>query len=168
MPRPPKPTKDHIRDGTYRKDRHAIRKQFELLNEIPTPPFTDSRRVRYWDHFCEKLIITNILTIQHLDAVEMLCNLRSDLDDLNKQLQTEGATFQTDSGQLKPHPAYGLKLQTQAQILRVYEHFGFTPRTSTMLKTAAAPEKEKDPFEELLQMTAAFNSEKPKSRQPKA
>lgn len=168
MPRPPKPTKDHIRDGTYRKDRHAIRKQFELLNEIPTPPFTDSRRVRYWDHFCEKLITTNILTIQHLDAVEMLCKMSADLDDLNEQVRTEGATFQTDTGQIKANPAYGLKIQLQGQIIRLYEQFGFTPRTSMMLKTAAAPEKEKDPFEELLQMTAAFNSEKPKSKQPKA
>ena len=166
--RPPKTTDDHKRDGTYDPSRHSDRKEFALLKHIPDAPFTDQRRVKYWDHFCGKLITTGILTIQHLDSIEALCSLKSDLDDLNEQVRIEGATFKTDSGQIKANPAYTLKLQTQAQIIRLFEQFGFTPRTSMTLKAPNVKEKEKDPFEELLSMTAAIESSKPKDKRPKA
>ena len=168
MPRAPKPTELHKIDGTYQPVRHADRKEFELLREVPDCPFKDSRRSTYWNHFCGKLITTGLLTVQHLDSVEMICNLRADLDDLNAQVQKEGFTFQTDSGQIKANPAYTLKLQVQAQILRVYEQFGFTPRSSMTLKGPTNQTKEKDPFEELLAMGAAMETAKPKDKRPKA
>ena len=167
MGRPAKPVKDHLRDGTFQKVRHGNRAQFEAIKEVPKSPFSDKRRIQYWDHFCEKLITTGILTIQHLDAVETLCSLRSDYDDLDAQVRAEGATYTTDTGQKKPHPAYDLKLRVQGQIIRLYEQFGFTPRTSAGLKVQAEPETQKDPFEELLQMTGTFSTGRPR-KQPKA
>jgi len=166
MPRPPKSKEQHKRDGTYQRVRHADRKEFELLKNVPPAPAGfDATRKKYWVHFCDKLITTGLLTIQHLDSVEALCNLRADLDELNRDIKANGITFMTKTGQVKANPAYGLKLQTQAQILRIYEQFGFTPRTSMTLKAPKVQEKEKDPFEAVLEM---MNGKKNKRTQAKA
>lgn len=166
--RPPKSSEQHKIDGTHQRVRHADRKAFELLDELPPCPFSDKRRATYWEHFTSLYISTQILTKQHLDAIETLCNLRADLDDLNEDVRIEGITFKTDTGQIKANPSYALKLQTQAQILRIYEQFGGTPRTSMTLKTPTANKDKVDPFEELMKMGAVSEASKPKSRQAKA
>jgi P27 family predicted phage terminase small subunit len=155
-------------NGTFRKVYHADRKSFELLDAAPPSPFPDKRRSDYWDHFTGLYVSTQILTKQHLDAIETLCNLRADLDDLDANIQKDGITFTTDTGQIKANPSYSLKLQTQAQILRIYEQFGGTPRTSMTLKTPTANKEKVDPFEELMKMGAVSEASKPKSRQAKA
>lgn len=166
MPRPPKTSDELKKNGTFRPAYHADRKAFELLKDVPPPPDTfDKARTDYWNHFCSRLISSGLLTAQHLDAVKMLCSLHVDLDELNKQIQAEGITFHTDSGQIKANPAYALKLQTQAQILSTYDKFGFTPRASMNFKNPPQAAKETDPFEELVTMMKA--NDKPGQR-PKA
>ena len=155
------------KNGTYQPKYHAGRKTYEFLKEAPeAPKYLNERQAEYWDHFCVKLVNVGLLTVQHLDSVEHLCCLRVDLDTLNAQVENEGATYTTDTGQIKANPAYQLKIQVQAQVVRLYEQFGFTPRTSMTMK-APAGQVDKDPFDEVLQMMKASTPVNPEKR-PKA
>lgn len=134
--RPPKTSAEHKATGTYQKVRHANRIELPPVDGIPPPPdgFTE-RMAEWWVHYITDIKGFTTLGQPHLNAVALLCKLMAERETLDADVQLKGHTFQTDSGQIKINPAFTARVQIDGQILKLYEQFGFTLRSSMTIKT---------------------------------
>lgn len=165
----PKTTEQHKLTGTYRKDRHENRVKLKQVDGVPPSPFEDEYRTSRWVHYCELMQETHHLTQRHLDGIELMCNLDSDLIEVSENIKRTGITFTTETGQIKANPAVGIKLNIQSQMMRMYEQFGMTPRSSMNMKVPPdSGVKDTDPFEEVLAMMARNETQKPAVKRAKA
>lgn len=133
--RTPKTTAQHKADGTYQKSRHADRAKQPPVEGIPAPPedFTD-RHTHWWNHYIKDIKSFTILTEPHLNAVALLCRLMVEREELEDEVKAKGRTFTTSSGQVKINPAWSARLMVDKEIIKIYEQFGFTLRSSMNLK----------------------------------
>lgn len=133
--RTPKTTEEHKRDGTYQKSRHANRATPPPVDGIPAPPedFTEEQ-ARWWNHYIKDIQSFAQLAEPHLNAVALLCRLMVEREKLDNDIQKNGHTFETSSGQIKINPAFTARQQIDGTIIKLYEQFGFTLRSSMNLK----------------------------------
>ena len=136
MARAPKTTEQHKKDGTYQKVRHADRADLPSVDGIPPAPdgFTERMAV-WWKHYIKDIQGFTTLGEPHLNAVAILCRLMVDRETLDADIQAKGHTFETSSGQIKINPAFTARVQIDNQIIKLYEQFGFTLRSSMTIKT---------------------------------
>jgi P27 family predicted phage terminase small subunit len=160
--------------GTYRKDRHEniMEGLVKTLSNIPdSPNHFDQRHIEKWNIICSDLLQYGSFSSLDIDMIRILIENIVIAEDAWASINKDGAVLWVEmAGGSKPikNPAHNVYMDCMKVIKSISEQFGMTPKSRQYLKAVKAPEKEKDPFEELLQMTAAFNSEKPKSKQPKA
>ena len=165
----PKTTEQHKLTGTYRKDRHENRVKLKEVDGVPPSPFEDEYRTSRWVHYCELMKETHHLTQRHLDAIEVMCKLDADWLVADADVRKNGITFVSKGGQIKANPAVGIKLNIQSQIIRMYEQFGMTPRSSMNMKVPADQgKKAPDPLEEVLKLMAQSETAKPQTKRAKA
>jgi P27 family predicted phage terminase small subunit len=133
--RTPKSTAQHKADGTYQKSRHRDRVEQPPVsgNPLPPPDFTE-RQTYWWNHYVRDISGFTTLTEPHLNAVALLCRLTVEREILEAEIQANGHTFRTDSGQLKINPAFTARMAVDNQIIKLFEQFGFTLRSSMNLK----------------------------------
>lgn len=160
--------------GTYRKDRHdkIMEGLIKPLSNIPIPPaHFDERHIQKWNIVCSDLIEYGTLATLDFDMIRILIENIVIAEDAWASINKDGAVLWVDmAGGSKPikNPAHNVYMDCMKVIKSISEQFGMTPKSRQYLKAQKPQEKEKDPFEELLQMTAAFNTENPKSKRPKA
>lgn len=133
--RTPKSKEAHKATGTYQKVRHADRVSMPPVEGMPDAPpdFTD-RHLHWWQHYIKDIKSFSVLTEPHLNAVVLLCRLMVERERLEAEIEAGGHTFKTGSGQVKINPAFTARMQVDNQILKLYEQFGFTLRSSMNLK----------------------------------
>lgn len=136
MARAPKTTEQHKKDGTYQKVRHGDRAELPPVDGIPPAPagFTP-KMAEWWVHYIRDIQSFTTLGEPHLNAVALLCRLMVERETLDKDVQEKGHTFETSSGQIKINPAFTARVQIDGQIMKLYEQFGFTLRSSMTIKT---------------------------------
>lgn len=132
-------------NGTYEKHHHGNRAKLPPVEGEPAPPadFTD-RHVFWWRHYIKDITGFTVLSEPHLNAVAMLCRLMVEREKLEIEIAAGGHTFKTKSGQVKINPAFTARMQVDNQIIKLFEQFGFTLRSSMNLKVEkpkAAPSK---------------------------
>lgn len=121
--------------GTYEKHYHGNRVEQPPVsgNPLPPPDFNE-RQTYWWNHFVRDITSFTTLTEPHLNAVAMLCRLTVEREILEADIQANGHTFTTSSGQVKINPAFTARMAVDNQIIKLYEQFGFTLRSSMNLK----------------------------------
>lgn len=164
-----KSTEELKRSGSYNATLHKNRVKLKEVDGVPPSPFEDEYRTQRWVHYCELMQETHHLTQRHLDGIELMCNLDADWIEVSENIKRTGITFTTETGQIKANPAVSIKLNIQSQMMRMYEQFGMTPRSSMNMKALPEPDvKDTDPFEEVLAMMARTETSKPAVKRAKA
>lgn len=164
-----KSTDELKRSGSYNATLHKDRVKLKEVDGVPPSPFEDEYRTSRWLHYCELMKETHHLTQRHLDAIEVMCKLDADWLVADADVRKNGITFVSKGGQIKANPAVGIKLNIQSQIIRMYEQFGMTPRSSMNMKVPADQgKKAPDPLEEVLKLMAQSETAKPQTKRAKA
>lgn len=147
--RPPKSTKELKAKGTFEKCKQGDRAKQPTVEGVPAPPedFTD-RQVYWWNHYIKDIQSFTVLTEPHLNSIALLSRLMVEREKLDEQIQTKGHTFETSSGQVKINPAFQARLAVDKEIIKLYEQFGFTLRSSMNLKV----DKPKQQTSKILEM----------------
>lgn len=131
----PKTVDELKKNGSYEPAKHANRGDIPAVSGEPTPPedFTE-RHLKWWAHFIKDVKVFGPLSEPHLNAVALLCRLTVEREDLQSEIDSMGHTFKTDSGQVKINPAFSARVQVDNQLIKLYEQFGFTLRSSMTIK----------------------------------
>lgn len=154
--RPPKSTEQHKRDGTYQATRHKNRVELPVSNKVPDPPaHLNKAQGEVWRRMCQLLIDANRLSDQFLPAIELYCECWKTYKDAVADVDINGLTFETDSGQVKVNPAVNIEKEMRAQMIRIIEQFGFTPRSNMTFKDPPKADEE-DPFMAILKTSIAL------------
>jgi P27 family predicted phage terminase small subunit len=134
--RPPKSTAELKKKGTFEKCKQGDRAELPPVDGIPPAPagFT-TKMAEWWVHYIKDIQSFTTLGEPHLNAVALLCKLMVERETLDKDVQEKGHTFETSSGQIKINPAFTARVQIDGQIMKLYEQFGFTLRSSMTIKT---------------------------------
>lgn len=134
--RPPKSTAELKKKGTFEKSKQGDRAELPTVDGMPPAPIEFTSKMKgWWAHYIKDIQGFTTLGEPHLNAVALLCRLMVDRETLDSNIQQNGHTFKTDSGQVKINPAFSARVQIDNQIIKLYEQFGFTLRSSMTIKT---------------------------------
>ena len=145
-----------------------------MLDELPPPPdFLDEIGQKEWNEKIRLLDKMKNLHATDLGMLAALCKEFSNYVRAEKEASDKARYYalKDDGGKVKywgVHPVHSIAQQHLKAYIQLCNEFGFSPASRSSIGIKGESRQEKDPFEELLQMTAAFNSENPKSKRPKA
>lgn len=126
-----------------------------LLESVPSAPeyLTDQAKTE-WYSVCTDLLDLGMLHRVDLALLSAYCQEMANYLNANEHLQKEGftITFEKADGSeySMPSPWVSIKNKSLENALKIASQFGFTPAART--KISATPQKEGDPFEEMLNM----------------
>ena len=123
---------------------------------IPNPPeeLPESARA-FWTTHAADLHSRGLLTARDLPAFERTCRLWHQLQRLDEQIEHEGSTFTTTTGQVKQNPAAALRLQTERQFLQHCSGFAMTPAARLRIPSSQPEQKPRMRRDRLAAMRAA-------------
>lgn len=149
--RPPKPTAQHKKEGTYNATKHGARLTFPALDGIPPAPdyFTDGQAAK-WYLFCTMLKRDDMLSDTYLELLERYCNAWQTWWKARLDVDQKGLTFETESGQTKQNPAVAIEKEMLSLMVRILEQFGYTPRAAMSMKQTGSKKEDDDPIMRLL------------------
>jgi P27 family predicted phage terminase small subunit len=138
--RPPKSEAELKKNGSFEKGKHGNRIQLPAIKGIPSPPTdfkgTGNARLRFWwKTYIQDIQSFAQLSKPHLQMVALMCRLMVDREKMDRQIQKDGFTFKTESGQVKINPMVSARNTIDNQLIRTYESFGFSLRSSMTIKT---------------------------------
>lgn len=142
-----KTKEQHERDGTLNVTRHRDRIDYPKLRDIPNAPayFTKEQAAK-WKTICTFLKDDGMLSNRFLELVERYCNAWLTWDKARKDVDKNGITFSTKSGQIRQNPAVAIEKEMLALMLRILVEFGYTPRSSMVIKTPQGETDDGDPL----------------------
>lgn len=145
--RPPKPTAQHKKEGTYNAAKHRDRLTFPLLDSIPKAPhYFTGEQAEKWSRICSMLKRDDMLSDTYLELLERYCNAWLTWWKARIDVDANGITFNTDSGQTKQNPAVAIEKEMLSLMVRILEQFGYTPRAAMSIKVQGDGKKDEDPF----------------------
>ncbi len=135
--RPPLPTEELIRRGTYRADRHAKREDAPLFSAGPEKPKGLNRiAAKYWRDVIQPLVEKNLVAVVDRPALEALANWY--------------AIYHAQMEQLAENPAniglFNAVNKSWATYSRLAAKFGLTPGDRNAIKNSGGggePSKKK-------------------------
>jgi P27 family predicted phage terminase small subunit len=121
--------------GTFNSTIHGGRLNLPAIDgdQSPPPDFS-AREIELWNHYVAEIRDMTVLSKQHLNSIALLCRLHSDREKLDAEIQKRGHVYETDSGLVKINPAVNARAKIDDQMMRLYEQFGFTARSSMSMK----------------------------------
>ena len=146
----------HIKDGTYRKDRHGPRPQpgapsdtenaaFLLPKDISPPEWLSEEAQSNFRLYAPDLIEMGTLTSLNLRLFEGLCSVLAHMKEITIILNKEGYVLDG-----KPHPLLRVYNQFSAQSLGLMKDFGMTPLSRSKLQEGKQPDFANDPMAKFL------------------
>lgn len=143
MTRRPKPTAQHIAEGTYRKHRHANRGDAVTAPGFPVmPDGLTPAQTRLWDQVTQNLPPGSLGSVDEAGLNE-LCSVYQMM--LEAKAQTDADVCDKDA-----RIAYTAYFD---RFMRLYTEYGGTPAARTKMQLPKNPaDDEVDPFEEYLKM----------------
>ncbi len=133
-----KPLEAHLRDGTYREDRHGHAPVLiggrPGIAELAEPPDDlDTDAAEHWHRVVPDLIRSGILDRSDLPALMLLCETWSDIRKQRRVLNKQGQFALGSTGQLVGHPAVRMLRDAVAQYNALASAFGLDPLARTRL-----------------------------------
>ena len=149
--RPAKSTAQHKADGTYNTTKHKDRVQYPTLDAIPKPPsYFTKEQAGKWNTFCAMLQRDGMLSDTYLELLERYCNAWLTWWKARTEVDANGLTFTTDSGQTKQNPAVAIEKEMLSLMVRILEQFGYTPRAARGVMVPGAGKENDDPLASFL------------------
>jgi phage terminase small subunit len=134
-----KSREQHLRDGTYRADRHGNEPEFPVLDNIPDPPDKLSKEEAvYWYRYCTILDEMGLLSDVFLITLVDLCRVEVLKNDLLSKADAE------DSGE-QINRILGDAVKAQDLALRLRAKLGLTPVDAR--KVSVKPKRKDNPFD---------------------
>ena len=132
----------HIKDGTYRKDRHGPRPQpgtssnsedaaASLPTDIKPPDWLSEEAKRYWRDWAPECIAMGTLDALSFTLFEGLCSISANIQEMNRRIDKEGLVVDG-----KPHPLLRPLYQSNEQLLELLRDFGLTPQSRARMGLA--------------------------------
>jgi P27 family predicted phage terminase small subunit len=141
MPRGrPKPVEQHLREGTWRGDRHpqpvlvAGRPELEELREPPAHLTTAAKT--FWSEIVVRLIEVGMIDRVDRPALEMLASSYGNWHEARKIRSQLGAFDKGSTGQTRIAPWVRLEEQALEHFMKLAEHFAIGPLSRTRLGLA--------------------------------
>lgn len=140
-----KSTAELMRDGTFRRDRHADRLTLPTVDAIPPPADFDVEHAEAWHKFCALLRANGMLTTADRYAIRTFVEAERTAAHAYAILMEEG--FILDG---RKHPAHLVYADAVKTMRAMFDQFGLTPRARLALKADKPPEPGESLFEKLM------------------
>lgn len=157
--RPAKPTRLHLLDGTFRKDRHAERAdaepQLDQLAKLPKcPGFLRGAGRAEWKRVGQELLDKRVLASADMAAFAGYCASLERAVEAEEVLREQGYTLETPQGFEQARPEVSIARQAWAEVRKFAQEFGITPSARTRVRAVPDPNAEKkkaaDPWDEVM------------------
>jgi P27 family predicted phage terminase small subunit len=113
---------------------------------FPTPPDDLSPRAReVWERWGELLVRRGVLTELDAPAFEVMVRTWERWQRAVALVDAEGPVALNTRGRPAMHPAFRVQMQLQAELTRLFRHFGLTPATRASITTVEPEPDENDP-----------------------
>ena len=121
--------------GSFNTTTHNARLKLTAVEGMPDAPDDfGARENELWAHYVTEIKDMTVLSKQHLNSIALLCRLHCDREKLDAIIQKRGHVYETDAGLVKINPAVNARAKIDDQMMRLFEQFGFTARTSMSMK----------------------------------
>lgn len=133
MPGHRKRTPDYLRAATGARSKHGAGKpgRKPTVAPVPAPIHLSEVAKRTWAEWEPYLREMGAFRPEYVVALEEACELRSDLLELRKEIETNGRYYTTTNkaGDVmrRPHPASGQLADAQRRLITYLSEFGLTP-----------------------------------------
>lgn len=134
--RKPKPTGLHVLDGTFRADRHGpLPGARAPAGTAPDPPrHLRGTALRVWRKTVQDLDQLGILDRADQGILAAYCEARAELSWADYKIRTEGRIVETSTGNIRAHPAVGIKNQAALRVGKFAAELGLTPSARARLR----------------------------------
>ena len=126
-----KPAEQHIREGTYRRDRvpePLLVAGRPELNELAEPPGHLPREgQQFWSLYVVELVKCGIVDRVDVPLLEMMCVQYARAVQAGRVIAEFGHFSVGSTGQVKEHPAVKIEREATAMFWRIAESFGIGP-----------------------------------------
>ena len=139
MARPRKPVEAHLRDGTYRPDRHGKPMAIGGMVAPPRPRYFTRQEQQLWAYVCADLEAAGILDHADLPTIEGLVCCWSLAREARAVWRREGLQGVGAAGQPKAHWALKLEAEARRDSLRFASALGLSPASRAQLSLAGTP-----------------------------
>lgn len=151
--RKPKTLEAHLRDGTFRPDRHGPRAEAEKkvararAGRLPSPPaWLPAYGKTEWRRIVRILHTQGILEKTDRAALAAYCTAWADLRGAQKEIRKHGYLVEGSGGTLKANPAVRIANAAATQIRAYCIEFGMTPSSREKVNPIqVTPPAEADP-----------------------
>lgn len=134
------------RRASARPDSHAVSESLARIGDLDPPAsLLSDRAIEIWSDTVEVLRSLDVLADSDREQLAIYCEAMATAEEAAQLLEKEGLTYETPSGQLKPHPAITIRLQHRALANRIAQQFGLTPSARASIRPRNAGELPKDP-----------------------
>lgn len=133
--RPPKPIEQHIKEGTYRKDRHGgalvVTTPGYGIAHLGAPPHLTPLQKDVWMEIAR--LLESIVRESDVPMVEMAAVAYAGYRESQKMIDADGMVFVDDKGNLKEHPAVKIAQRYMKQFMDTSARLGLSPADRTRL-----------------------------------
>jgi P27 family predicted phage terminase small subunit len=140
MPYPLKPTEQHIREGTWRADRHPEPMALAGIpraGELSEPPDRlGPIAAEFWRTTVVRLVECGIVDRVDVPLLEMMAVQYSRAVQAGRAIAHSGMFTKGSTGQITDHPAVKIEREATALFWRLAEGFGIGPLGRTRLGLA--------------------------------
>lgn len=150
MGRPIKATEDHIKDGTYRKDRHANRGvTLDVLKEIPVPGNLNKAAAEKWTETVPTLqeagVISSVDLPHLIYAFEQYGDAQDCLNSVRENF-SNAAEYLMQLNKFKDVDLLARAKDCMNEYMKTIEKFAVTPASRAKIKVQPKKEDEADSF----------------------
>ncbi len=141
-----KPTRDHIRDGTFRESVQGDRADILLADGVPIkPPGLSDEASEAWDFLLEHLNPKVLARVDRM-SMEMLCDAWGEYKYWMEAAKIHRGVLDQDTDRIDR------KVKSAQQVwLKIQQQFGLTPRSRQQLRIPQEKQQQtNDPFELLM------------------
>lgn len=147
MPAHTKPIEQHLKDGTWRADRHSAPRVVGGRVEHPVAPrVLDAQGKALWKKFCAVLIKGHVYDEADYAAVLGLVRIHRQADILEEELRKLPATdyvlVNAQSGVRYAHPLLAQHRQAHSELRKALAELGLSPVARTRLPARTAEQAE--------------------------
>ena len=143
MPRPRKSTKQHKKQGTYRKDRHAAMPLSPCSPPVSPDWLSDAGRKKF-DEVALLLADGGVLTKLDTDAISAYASAWCDYRNAADAIEKAGGATYVSNGLIKANPAHKIKTDASREMASWSDRLGLSPAARKRLSIEQPESTEAD------------------------
>jgi P27 family predicted phage terminase small subunit len=141
--RPPKPVEQHLKEGTFRKDRHELPVVIGRRELPALPDHLSVSQRELWELVVSDMSSSGVLQSTDRFAIEGFVIALDQAREANEIIRVEGLITTGARGVLMKHPAVSIRKEAWNQVLAYALQLGLTPQARARLGLLAVTGLEK-------------------------